>query len=218
LVRNLGFERQIAKPPKKGKLKVLLIGNPTKDLEGAAREAGDVNALLQKLKKEQRIQEPIFLPEDKATAEAVAFHLAQSDILHYCGHAFFDGPEPGQSGLILANRVKFTGEDLRKIDRLPRMAFVNACEAGRVRGADDSKAAAFAELFLQSGIDAYLGTFWEVADAAASCFANTVYTQLALGKLLDEAVLEGRNKLFPKHPDWANYMLFGGATFRLVTE
>ena len=212
---GLAFERQFAKPPKRGKLKVLLIANPTKDLPGAAEEAKSVKAALATQSKYVDLG---VLWEEQATVANVTAALARSDILHYCGHAFFDGPEPRQSGLILARRTEFTGEDLRKIEPLPRMAFVNACEAGRVRGRGVANAAAFAELFLRSGIEAYLGTFWEVGDAAAAIFAGTVYAQLALGKPLDLAVLAGRKALFPKYPDWANYMLFGGASFRLVTE
>jgi CHAT domain-containing protein len=100
------------------------------------------------------------------------------------------------------------------------VAFVNACEAGRVRGEPSgSNAAAFAELFLRSGMDAYLGTYWEVGDAAAALFAGTVYTQLAMAATLEQATLAGRKALFQHNePDWANYMLFGGGNFRLVRE
>ena len=82
-----------------------------------------------------------------------------------------------------------------------------------------TNAVAFAELFLHSGMDAYLGTYWEVSDAAAALFAKTVYTQLALGDILEQAALAGRRALFAaKEPDWANYLLYGGGNFRLVTR
>ena len=97
------------------------------------------------------------------------------------------------------------------------MAFVNACEAGRVRGTVPKEAAAFAELFLRSGVDAYVGTFWRVRDDAAAIFAAGVYQALAAGKTLDAAVLDARKTLHEKNcPDWANYILFGGGGFRLV--
>ena len=215
LIPGLAFERQFAKPPKKGKLKVLLIANPTGDLDGAADEALAVKKILS-LRKEMELED---LWEREATVENVSAALARADILHYCGHAFFNGPGPSESGLLLAGNVLFTGADLRKISPLPRMAFVNACEAGRVRGEPESEAAAFAELFLQSGLDAYLGTYWKVGDAAAALFADTVYTHLAMGMTLERATLAGRKALFEaEEPDWANYMLFGGGSFRLVTQ
>ncbi len=215
-VSGLDFGRQFAQPPKQGKLKILLISNPTKDLEGAAEEAEAVKTILNQ---SDRVELEI-LREDEATVENVSAALRRADILHYCGHAFFDGPGPEESGMILAGGPRgtpFTGADLAKIDPLPRMAFVNACEAGRVRGAPPTEAAAFAELFLHSGMDAYLGTFWEVGDTAAALFAETVYTQLATGETLEQATLAARNALFSANePDWANYLLFGGGNFRLV--
>jgi len=216
-VAGLSFERQFAKPPKEGKLKALLIANPTKDLAGAAAEADAVKTILSHQTDRLELDE---LWEDDATAEKVTAALARADILHYCGHAFFDGSGASESGLILAGKVPFTGEHLRQIDPLPRVAFVNACEAGRVRGEPSgSNAAAFAELFLRSGMDAYLGTYWEVGDAAAALFAGTVYTQLAMAATLEQATLAGRKALFQhSEPDWANYMLFGGGNFRLVKE
>ena len=212
-IGGLDFARQFAQPPKQGKLKVLLVSDPTSNLPGAAKEAEAVKTILEQ---SERVDVE-FLHQDEATVENVTAALRRADILHYCGHAFFDGPGPDESGLILAGDVSFTGEDLRKIDPLPRMAFVNACEAGRVRGEPPTKAVAFAELFLHSGMDAYLGTFWEVGDDAAALFATTVYTQLATGEALEQATLAGRNALFTANePDWANYMLFGGGNFRLV--
>ncbi|MDF1738624.1 MAG: CHAT domain-containing protein [Verrucomicrobiales bacterium] len=216
-VEGLKFTNHFIKPPKKGTLTVLLISNPTRDLPGAAREAQEVYALLNDQKNIN-----VKMLGDGGDSEATVANLAEAlpaaDILHYCGHAYFDGPGEDESGLILADG-NFTGSDLRRVDALPRMAFVNACQAGRVRGEPDSNAAAFAELFLQSGIDAYLGTFWEVGDTAAMLFAQKVYTSLALGKTLEEATLIGRNKLFKKNlTDWANYLLYGGSSFRLVSS
>ncbi|HKP04434.1 MAG TPA: CHAT domain-containing protein [Chthoniobacterales bacterium] len=214
-ISGLAFERQFAQPPKKAKLKILLIANPTRDLPGAAREAEAVRKILLSQSDRLELEE---LWENEATEAKVADALARADILHYCGHAFFDGPGPAESGLVLAGPTPFTGEDLGSVARLPRIAFVNACEAGRVRGEPATNAAAFAELFLQSGMDAYLGTFWEVGDSAAERFAGTVYTKLAIGETLEQAALAGRNALFAaREPDWANYMLVGGANFRLIS-
>ncbi|MEO5913789.1 MAG: CHAT domain-containing protein [Luteolibacter sp.] len=219
-VSGLAFERQFAKPAKKGKLKVLLVlSNSKNDLPGAEDEANAVKAILSHYKDKLDL---ILLWNKDATVKKVAAALAEADVLHYCGHAFFDGPDKDQSGLILADNI-FTGVDLANVDPLPRMAFVNACEGGRVRGKNMTKtgaaATAFAELFLHSGIDAYLGTFWEVGDVAAKSFACSVYTELAAGLTLELAVLASRKKLFDaKEPDWANYMLFGGSNFRLVTN
>lgn len=213
-VSGAGYERQFPKPARKGRLRVLMISDPNEDLPGARNEASVVKGILKRLSNVDLIE----LTGEDASRANVTRELAEADILHYCGHAYFRGEGDDQSGLILADG-DLTGTDLRGIDPLPRMAFVNACEAGRVRGNADSTAAAFAELFLRSGVDAYLGTFWEVGDEAAMVFAERVYTSLASGKTLEGATLDGRKSLFEKSlPDWANYMLFGGGYYRLVSQ
>jgi hypothetical protein len=214
LARGLRVESQFAKPARKGVLEVLLIVDPTRNLEGAAQEGARVKAILAPHAGRIKVTE---LPGEEATVEKVSAALAKADVLHYCGHAFFDGPEPDRSGLILADR-ELTAADLAKIPQLPAMAFVNACEAARVRGeVPNTEAAAFAEMFLRSGVDAYVGTYWQVGDSAAASFAEHVYSNLADGKTLEAAVLAARNVLRKdEEPDWANYILFGGGDFKLV--
>jgi CHAT domain-containing protein len=96
---------------------------------------------------------------------------------------------------------------------------VNACEAGRVRGQVETNAAAFAELFLHSGVEAYIGTFWEVQDSAAKRFSASVYSLLASGERLESAVLKSRQDLLTANePDWANYLLYGDGSFRLMVK
>jgi CHAT domain-containing protein len=110
--------------------------------------------------------------------------------------------------------------DLKGVETHLRLAFVNACEAARVRGRrKQNPAASFAEYFLRSGIEAFLGTYWPVGDTAAKEFATTVYQELANGKTLDEAVRLGRQALLKiNSPEWANYLLYGGGNFRLSSQ
>jgi len=213
-VNGVSSERLFARPPKTGLLDVLLIVNPTEDLPGTETEAKSVKSILDQ---HQAVVKLTVLKGKEATTKAVQTALAQADVLHYCGHAFFNGPGRDESGLILAGRVPLTLADLEKIPSLPRVAFVNACEAGRVRGSTTTEAAAFAELFLRSGVEAYLGTYWEVGDTAAASFATGVYTRLAEGQTLESAVTKSRAELLKAHePDWANYILYGDGRFKLV--
>ena len=213
-VEGVPTERLFAKPPKAGLLNVLLIVNPTEDLPGTEEEAEAVKAILEQSKDRVKLT---VLTGRKATRKAVQAALAQADVVHYCGHAFFDGPGRDQSGLFLAGKEPLTLEDLENISSLPRVAFVNACEAGRVRGSTTTEAAAFAELFLRSGVEAYLGTYWEVGDTAAASFATGVYTRLAEGQTLESAVTKSRAELLKANePDWANYILYGDGRFKLI--
>ena len=214
-VDGVPLERLFARPPKAGRLQALLIVNPTEDLPSTLPEAAAVRTIL----KQQANVELVELAGKQATKQAVLKAFASADVLHYCGHAFFNGPGADQSGLILAGPEPLTLADLADCPSLPRVAFVNACEAGRVRGNIVNEAAAFAELFLRSGVEAYLGTYWQVRDTAASTFAAVVYTQLADGHTLDAAVTEARSKLLAAdEPDWANYILYGDGRFQLIAR
>jgi hypothetical protein len=215
-VKGVPVERLFSKPPKAGTLHVLLIVDPTEDLEGTVAEANAVRTILEQHKNRVELK---VLTGNEAMKQAVLQALSSADILHYCGHAFFDGPGADQSGLILAGQDLLTLEDLEGMDTLPSVAFVNACESGRVRGPVTTEAAAFAELFLRSGVEAYVGTYWRVGDSAAANFATGVYTRLAEGQTLEAAVTQAREALLNAHvPDWANYILYGDGHFRLVVS
>jgi CHAT domain-containing protein len=108
---------------------------------------------------------------------------------------------------------------MRSAGTMPRIAFFNACEAARVRGGGACVAAstAFAEFFLRSGIEAYLGTYWRVSDAGAARFATHVYSALAAGETLDDAVKTAKTDLHESgNNEWANYILYGNGAFQLL--
>lgn len=210
--------RALTRPPRTGRLGVLVVINPTGNLPGADKE-GD--ALLEALK--DGPFDVSTLRGGRATVEAVKQAIADPkiDVFHYCGHAFFKGPGPRDSGLVCAGGEHLTLEDMRDVRVVPRLAFVNACQAGRVREkpADVREPQAFAEFFLQAGVDAYLGTFWLVSDDGAATFAAKVYGALAAGRELGEAVVQGRRSLAEAgNNDWANYVLYGDVGFTFVQE
>jgi hypothetical protein len=225
---KLGIVRRLKAPgiplrcganrPPSNHLKVLLVVNPTGNLKGADHEAADILRSLASVD-----IKPAVLRHDQATVAGVCQALNQEavDVLHYCGHAFFEGEGPGESGLYCADGP-LTHEHLRALPpaNMPRLAFVNGCQGGRVRStapAASSEAQAFAEFFLRGGVDAYLGTFWVLSDPGASMFAKTVYRALIDGSELGAAVIAGRQVLIENgNPDWANYVLYGDSGFRLL--
>ncbi len=212
-VEGIAVERVFARPPKAGRFQVLLVVDPTKNLAGAAEEGKRVRAILEQQSNQIQLMPP--LEGSSATLQAVLTALPAADVFHYCGHGFFDGPGEEESGLILAAGERLTLTKLRGTE-MPRIAFVNACEAVRVR-AESTDAASFAEFFLRSGVEAYLGAFWRVGDAAAQLFSQIVYVSLAEGHALDEAVTAGRKALYRSgNANWANYVLYGDGRFRLV--
>jgi hypothetical protein len=202
-----------ARPPKSGKIALLLVIDPTGDLEWARKEG---QLVYDSVRDGEGIELKVIKNSD-ATKEAVREALKFADIFHYCGHAGFDGAF--ESGIDLADG-RLTAKDLKGMEAVPRLAFVNGCEAGRVRGSKQEEEAsqAFAELLLRMGIEAYLGTFWKVGDAGAATFAGIVYKILAQGETIGNAVLQGRRALYAAgNPDWVNYVLYGNSEFRIST-
>jgi CHAT domain-containing protein len=215
-VSGASVEQLFARMPKSGQLNLLLIANPTEDLPGTETEAKAVQEILRPCSDAIQVQ---LLAGPRATKQAICDGLAHADIVHYCGHAFYEGPGEESSGLLPAGRETLTLKEMRSLGILPRIAFFNACEAARVRGVTAGVAAstAFAEFFLRSGIEAYLGTYWRVSDAGAASFAKHVYSALANGATLDDAVQGAKAALQASHNnEWANYILYGNGAFRLL--
>lgn len=206
-----------AQPTANDGVRIGLVVNPTRDLPGSVEEADRLAKLLRPLRGDVEVRR---LEGDEVDRKSFERFLQWADVLHFCGHGFFDGPGMNESGLLLAGNVKFTASDLANIDYLPRIVFFNACQAGRIRKKvddQDNHAFALAALILRTGVEAFIGTYWEVRDDAAAEFAATVYQRLAEGKSLSEAVTAGRQTLQQNHrSDWANYLLYGDGRFRFA--
>ena len=201
------------------KLRIGLVIDPTGDLPGAVKEGIAIQRILQAMGDSVQFQS-IGTGNAPASLANVTDMLRQVDILHYCGHAFFAEDDRAKSGLVLADGEILTSEKLEAITPIPRVMLFNACQAGRVRGrppARKHEAYSLAEMVLRGGVEAFLGTFWEVGDAAAESFAKELYTQLSSGLTLRESVTFARRKLNQdQQNDWANYCLYGDGRFQLA--
>jgi pimeloyl-ACP methyl ester carboxylesterase len=204
-------------------LDVLLVVNPTGDLEGAAAEGDRVESLLGK-RKDIRI---VRINGGDATHARLLeeFRSGRYDVLHYAGHAFFDAQEPGRSGIICADQKVLSGPDLATVSELPALAFFNACEVGRLRAGQRFAGIAeerlrrnvsLAEAFLRGGVANYVGTYWPVGDAEAGTFAATFYRALARGDCVGNALNASRAAVRKLGSvDWADYLHYGSYDFTL---
>jgi hypothetical protein len=205
-------------------LGVLVIANPTDDLPGAEEERERVSAILTRARG-VRVTE---IAREAATLSRITAELESGhyDVIHYAGHAFFDAERPGESGLVLADG-ELTGAALSALRRLPPLVVFNACESARLRrGARDTQLAqrrgsgmqrnlSLAETLLRAGLAHYVGTHWPVGDGAATTFATVFYRELLRGTI-GTALLRARRAVRAKRsPDWADYVHYGDAEFRL---
>lgn len=240
---NLSVAKWIEERAAQPILEVLLITNPTEDLDGAEAEGKMIRDLLSTVPN-------VSLTERrgaKATRDQLLkdFRTGRYDVVHYAGHAFFSAEHPGRSGLLCAGHQVLSGVDVAGLSQLPSLVFFNACESGRIRGrgAPTPPAAvvtgrsasvgglrgpkpgaaskltdnlSVAAAFVRGGVANFLGTYWPVQDVPAEVFSRTFYPMLVAGAAIGDAVLEGRRAV-QKHgsADWADYIFYGNPDFVL---
>jgi len=227
LATNLSVAKWLEQRQRAEKLKLLLVVNPTQDLEGAEKEGLRINKLFKSYP--SVVIELVHGPQATKATLLKKFQSGAYDVVHYAGHAFFDPRVPARSGILCHGREVLNGADLAGIGNLPSLVFFNACEAARVRKPAEKKnralnidervarSAGLAEAFLLGGVANYVGTYWPVGDAAAETFAQTFYTELLRQKTIGMALLAGRQEVQTKLKsiDWADYIHYGSYDFEL---
>jgi pimeloyl-ACP methyl ester carboxylesterase len=213
-------------------LSVLLVVDPTENLEGARREGDRVRTLIEQKLPRATLKE-LRGPEARRSELLACFGTGNYDVVHYAGHAYFDVANRSRSGILCYGNEVLSGADLASLTRLPTLVVFNGCESARVRrvispGEDKvvqeeanefvGGTVSFAEAFLAGGVANYVGTYWPVGDAAASSFAETFYGELLVGKPISEALLNARlavSRLQTGGADWADYVFYGDPRFVL---
>ncbi|MBN1626984.1 MAG: alpha/beta fold hydrolase [Deltaproteobacteria bacterium] len=225
LAENLSVAKWLEERRQDDVLNLLLVVNPTGDLNGASKEGERIRAIFTD-NPAVKIYE---LREKDATKGALlrAFRSGEYDVIHYAGHAFFDAADPAGSGIICAEKQILSGRELAGIGNLPSLVFFNACEAARVRNGRDlgkrhldmprriERNVGLAEAFLRGGVANYVGTYWPVGDEAAKVFSEAFYTSLLKGFTMGESLQTARKAIAGKSIDWADYVHYGDFNFAL---
>jgi CHAT domain-containing protein len=166
--------------------------------------------------------EMALLIDDRADNATVRAALQQEfQIIHFCGHAYFDSADPANSGIVLFDNDLPAITLYRLVNPSVVLSFVNACQTA---AAPTARAAArnewdaqfntfgLARALIEAG-SYVLGSRWKLSDVAAKEFARTFYTALlADRKPIGQAVLEARvacKKQVPDDVAWASYVYYG---------
>ena len=231
---NLSVAKWLEERLQDNELTVLLVVNPTEDLEGAEEEGRRIRDLLSDLPGCRL--EVLRGPAATRPALLTAFSSGKYDLIHYAGHAFFDPRKPERSGILCHGSVVLSGADLAGLGNLPTLVFFNACESGRIRRGRGAKPAAsssradervrqlaagtgFAEAFMRGGVANFLATYWPVGDLAAKVFAGEFYGRLIKGAPVREAIQHGRTAVRETgSKDWADYLFYGDPEFVIKTS
>lgn len=206
-------------------LKMLILSDPKEDLKAAYREGVAIRDNLEALHKDVIPN----LRSGPVDAEYAKGKLRNYDVLHYAGHADYDLADPANSGWLM-NGGKFTAKDVIEMSGskpMPALVFSNACHSGQtgewsVQKSYGDEIYGLANAFLLSGVQHYVGTFWEILDEPSAAFAIRFYSELMAGAQAGEALRQARMHLVRLYGEdnivWSSYMLYGDPTFTYKRE
>ena len=156
-----------------------------------------------------------------AAATKTRFREAVSitPMMHVAAHAEADQIDPLYSRILLANEGgKQNFLEAHEIIGMPmqRTALVtlSACESGLGRIAQGDEVLGFTRSFLAAGTSSLISSLWPVSDDATAILMGTLYTELAKGRDIQQAMQAGQLAVLkvPRmaHPFfWAPFNLIG---------
>ena len=206
--------------PLKAPVKVLILADPRGDLEASYKEGTEIKNFLDEKRETFHVDfksHPVDIPFVKK-------NLRDYDVVHYAGHADYHSQSPSESGWLLTDgRLKASEiSAMGGLQPMPLLVFSNACQSGQtgewqIQEGYEQQIFGLANAYLLSGVQHYIGTFWEILDEPSSYFAKRFYSFLAQGNKVGEAVRRARQELVEAYGEetivWASYMLYGDPTF-----
>jgi CHAT domain-containing protein len=181
----------------------LILGNPTLDLPGSAREATAVAKLLNVAP----------LIGSKALRERVLHPAKEYGLIHIASHGVYDERDPLLSGVVLADG-RLSVEDLLEGQISAELLTLSGCVTGVSAQHAGDELIGLSRAALSAGIPSVITTLWEVQDDVAAEFFERFYTNLRDGMGKDKALCVTQLSMIAdphyKNPgNWAPYVLLG---------
>jgi CHAT domain-containing protein len=151
---------------------ILVVGNPTRDLPSASREAEYVAS---------QFANATLLLEGAATEAAVRAHLPTAPLIHLATHGTLDAIEPRRSSLALADDAEICVYELMLMRLQARLVVLSACSTakGETTGGDDILG--LTRGLLAAGAQQAIVSLWPVDDDATALFMEAFYRELRGG-------------------------------------
>jgi len=206
--------RDLARP-----LNMLILADPTKDLNGAYAEGIQIRDFL-----DQYIDYfNVALRSESIDTDSIRQKMRNFDIVHFAGHMDYKPRTPDQSGWRLSDGILKTDDIIKMAgtSAMPALIFSNSCQSARVEELAlarhfQNKIFGIANAFLLAGVKHFVGTFWEIMDEPSSRFALEFYKYLVSGTSVGEAIRQTRKTLIKEYGEetivWASYLLYGDPT------
>lgn len=213
--------------------KVLVVGNPPTGLAnfpllpGACKEAKLVKTLLERhqFSVEERIE------RQDGSSSLPAILSGRWRIMHLAGHGVVNIQlfDRRITGMALENGYFFEPADVKQMEAIPELVFLNCCYLGAIDATEERKATArFHELaaniataFIKLGARAVIAAGWAVDDGAAQRFAEVFYDKLLARFSLGEATLAARRAVYASfaHTNtWGAYQCYGDPAYQLSLD
>lgn len=219
-----GYWRDTARS-ERDRLRVLIIADPTEDLEWARLEG---EGLFDSLNAEVSpdMLDVHFLAGSRITKLGLLNAIKDRDIIHYTGHLYYDQNQQ-ESGWMLSGNKVLRAREIEKSGCSPFLVFSNSCLSSPMSGGVPAEETAdvfrfndMAGAFLKAGIGNYIGTNWEIEDNEKTLeFSLNFYRSILEGKSAGESLFEARSKARHSYTasdiTWANYVLHGNPMARI---
>jgi hypothetical protein len=175
---GLDLPARIERPQATTTTAALLITDPRGNLVGARDEARRIE---EKRSEHAGITTKV-LRGNEATHRAVveAIEDPRFGLLHFSGHALFDGRDGWESGLLLAADGQLSVSDILALRRVPTFVLLSGCETAQTSPGAGAVGLGLAQAFLIAGAQAVVATARPVDDALAERVMTALH--LALGE------------------------------------
>ncbi|MBX7057074.1 MAG: CHAT domain-containing protein [Leptospirales bacterium] len=210
------------------RLRMLIIADPTEDLEWARLEGEGLFESLNAEVSPDRLDVQ-FMAGRRITKLGILNAVKDRDIIHFAGHMHYS-KEQQESGWLLSDGKVLRAREIEKAGLAPALVFSNSCLSAATETEEETAGegmpARFNDLagaFLKTGIGNYVGTNWEIRDSRltydfALQFYRALFDEKSVGEALFEARRHARRAFPPADFTWANYVLHGNPMTRIYRE
>jgi hypothetical protein len=210
----------IADPSTEGFQEHFGKSRPLPPLPGAEKESHAVRELLTACNYQVE-----FVPSESRALDVMSRLFKRPyRILMIAAHGEFeltatDGSE--RSGVVLSDGVVLTAAEIRQLEVVPDLVFLNCCHVGKIDAvpAYNRLAYSLARELIEMGVRCVVAAGWRVNDQAACTFAEAFFAAFARdGQRFGDAIHEARKKTYASHPGcntWGAYQAYGDPGFVL---
>ena len=181
----------------------LVVAADAGELEHVQREARAVTA---------RFPAARLLTGSEASAERFLELAPRAPWIHFAGHSLYRADAPHESALRFADRW-LLADELAALRLRASWVGLSACQSARALVRPGEEWFGLARSFLLSGARAILASQWDIEDAAAAALMVELYSQLADGCSLRQALsgAQATRLRCGAHPlEWAGFVILGG--------